>query len=340
VRISCLFAPTTETPAQIELAESLGYSCAYCYDAPLIGPDVYVTLALAAQRTRVIKLGTGMMIPRLRHVATTAAAFATLNRLAPGRIVMGVGSGFTGSLLLGQRPMRWADITEYVIAVRELLLGNEIIWDGAIVKLVPSPDFEASIPLELPVLIAGEGPKGQQAARQLGAGLCIGNPARGHAPAARDGFSWLASPMFGTVLDDGESPESDRAWAAAGAGVAIVYHAIYESQGAGGLDKLPGGAEFRERIEAVPSERRRHLLHRGHGHAPNQIDSECIPRSMLSSMAIVGTPDEVRQTVTDYAGFGITEVLFNPSGPAIARELERFAQAVGLSDGTATLLGV
>ena len=187
MRISCIFAPTSETPAHIEVAESLGYHCAYSYDSPAIGPDVYVTLALAAQRTRTIRLGTGMMIPRLRHVVTTAAAHATLDRLAPGRIVMGVGSGFTGSRLLGQRAMRWQDIKDFVVAVRTLLRGEEIEWDGALVSLVPSPDFARSLPLELPVIVAADGPRGRQTARDLGAGLCMG------AFEPQDGFDWLAT---------------------------------------------------------------------------------------------------------------------------------------------------
>jgi 5,10-methylenetetrahydromethanopterin reductase len=321
MRISCIFGPTTETPAHIELAESLGYHCAYCYDSPALGADVYVTLALAAERTRTIRLGTGMMIPRLRHVMTTAAAYATLHRLAPGRVVMGVGFGFTGSRLLGQRAMRWQDIKDYVLAVRALLRGEELEWEGALISLVPSPDFEKSLPLDLLTIVAADGPKGHQVARDLGAGLCMG------VPVPQEDFDWLAAPLFGTVLEPGELPESDRVWDAVGAGVALVYHLVYEFSGAQGVDELPGGKEWRERIETIPAERRHLELHRGHGHRANDIDCQFLPRSMTCELAAVGDADTIRQSVADLAQLGLTELLFNPLGPGIPRELECFAEA-------------
>jgi 5,10-methylenetetrahydromethanopterin reductase len=48
--ISCGFPPGPDTPAHIELAESLGYARAWCYDSPVFYRDVWMTLALAATR--------------------------------------------------------------------------------------------------------------------------------------------------------------------------------------------------------------------------------------------------------------------------------------------------
>jgi 5,10-methylenetetrahydromethanopterin reductase len=252
---------------------------------------------------------------------TTAAALATLNCLAPGRIAAGVGTGFTGSRLLGQPPMRWRDVYEYVSALRALLRGEEASWDGAPIRLVPSPDFERSLPVEIPIVVAADGPKGRQVARDLGAGLCTTEPA------FHEGFESLATTFFGTVLEEGESPESDRVFAAAGPGASIVYHAIYHFQGAAGIDRLPGGAAWRERIEAFPADRRHLEIHRGHGHLVNELDSELIPREMVSGLTVTGTADEVRESVAKLGAMGITEVLFNPAGADIPRELERFAEA-------------
>ena len=49
--ISCVFAPSLETPAHIELAERLGYRRAWCYDSPALCADPWMVLALAAART-------------------------------------------------------------------------------------------------------------------------------------------------------------------------------------------------------------------------------------------------------------------------------------------------
>src|SRR5262249_56941275 len=49
--ISCVFAPSLDTPAHIELAERLGYRRAWGYDSPGMYADPGVVLALAAGRT-------------------------------------------------------------------------------------------------------------------------------------------------------------------------------------------------------------------------------------------------------------------------------------------------
>ena len=46
--ISCVFAPSLDTPAHIELAERLGYRRAWCYDSPAMYADPWMVLALAA----------------------------------------------------------------------------------------------------------------------------------------------------------------------------------------------------------------------------------------------------------------------------------------------------
>src|SRR5579884_4283101 len=104
MEISCAFATSLDTPDHIVLAEQLGYRRAWCYDSPALYPDVWVTLALAAERTSRIGLGPSVLIPSLRHVLTNASAIATLEHLAPGRVVVAIGSGFTGRRALGKPP--------------------------------------------------------------------------------------------------------------------------------------------------------------------------------------------------------------------------------------------
>src|SRR4051812_5807656 len=114
MQISCAFATSPETPEHIVLAEQLGFERAWCYDSPALYPDVWVTLARAAERTQRIGLGPGVLIPSLRHVMVNAAAAATLVQLAPGRVAIAVGSGFTGRLTMGQRPLRWRFVAAYI----------------------------------------------------------------------------------------------------------------------------------------------------------------------------------------------------------------------------------
>jgi probable F420-dependent oxidoreductase len=61
--------------------------------APSAELDVVATLALLASRTSRIKLGPSVFLLNLRHPLVAAKAFATLDYLAHGRIVMAVGTG-------------------------------------------------------------------------------------------------------------------------------------------------------------------------------------------------------------------------------------------------------
>ncbi len=56
----------------------------------------------------------------------TANAFASLNKLAPGRIDFGVGTGFTGRRAMGLGAVKLADMEEYVRVVRALLRGETV----------------------------------------------------------------------------------------------------------------------------------------------------------------------------------------------------------------------
>src|SRR5262249_52750045 len=128
--LSCAFATSMATPDHVAMAESLGYERAWFYDSPALYPDVWVTLARAAERTTQIGLGPGVLIPSLRHPMTNAAAIATLVDIAgPGRVAVAVGTGFTGRFALGKRPLRWADVADYVRALRGLLRGETVTWD-------------------------------------------------------------------------------------------------------------------------------------------------------------------------------------------------------------------
>ncbi|MGV0036372.1 MAG: LLM class flavin-dependent oxidoreductase [Candidatus Azotimanducaceae bacterium WSBS_2022_MAG_OTU7] len=83
-------------------------------------------MALAAANTSSIRLGTGVLIPSNRIEPVTANAFATLNKLAPGRIDFGVGTGFTGRRTMGLKPIPLAKMQRYIKRVQSMLLGETV----------------------------------------------------------------------------------------------------------------------------------------------------------------------------------------------------------------------
>src|SRR3954465_8558204 len=108
--ISCGFATAADPPDPGAFAEQLGFQRAWLYDSPALYPEVFMALARCAERTTRIGLGPGVMIPSLRQPMLAAASIVELESLAPGRVVVGVGSGFTGRMTLGKRPLAWATV--------------------------------------------------------------------------------------------------------------------------------------------------------------------------------------------------------------------------------------
>ena len=322
--ISCAFPPVPETADQIALAEQLGYRRAWVYDTPALQLDVWATLARAAERTTRIELGSGVLIPSLRHVLVTAAAVATLVQLAPGRVNVGIGSGFTGRLAMGQRPNSWTFVAQYIRQLKALLAGEIVDVDGAPVQMLHGPGQAPTRPIHVPIVVGTGGPKGEAVARELGDGIFTVVPV--------PGFPWAALLTFGTVLDAGESPDSERVLLAAGAGAGVVYHRAFDLPGAPGrpgMAELPGGDVWRAAIEAIPPRERHLRTHRGHLTFPNEIDRKVLTGDFIRRYTFTGEASVLRARLDDLAARGVTEIAFQPAGPDIPRELGAFAKMAG-----------
>src|SRR6478609_2602011 len=110
-------------------AEELGFSHAWFYDTQMLSADCFVAMGAAAVKTRHIRLGTGVLIPSNRIAPVAANAFATLNKLAPGRIDFGVGTGFTGRRAMGFGAMKVKDMETYIAQVYGLLRGETVEFE-------------------------------------------------------------------------------------------------------------------------------------------------------------------------------------------------------------------
>jgi len=321
MRISCAFGPSSRTVEHIALAEELGYDRAWVYDSPGVYLDAWATLALAAQRTERIGLGTGVATPSLRHPLVVAAAIATVEDLAPGRVAAGFGAGASARWLLGQSAMRWAEVGAYVAAVRGLLRGEQVEWEGRRIAMMQPPGWGPARPLDVPVMIAAEGPKGLAVAREHGDGVST------FVNAAPREFDWIMRLVFGTVLEDGEALDSDRVVDAVGAIAGLGYHATYEWQGPEAVRGLPNGEGWLDTVLAVPEAERHLAVHEGHGVVVNDIDRKYVPRELGAASTWVGTVADLRAKVEELAADGVTEVTYQPGGADVARELRTFAEA-------------
>src|SRR5215475_8430158 len=123
------FASNLDAWKTVKRAEELGISHAWFYDTQMLSPDIFAVMALAAEHTSKIKLGMGVLVPTNRIAPVTANGLATLNKLAPGRIIFGVGTGFTARNTMGLGPMKLGEFREYLRVVQTLLKGESVEWE-------------------------------------------------------------------------------------------------------------------------------------------------------------------------------------------------------------------
>ncbi len=259
--ISIALPPSKEFPEYARHAERLGYSRVWAFDSPALYTDIWIALARAAEATNSIGLGTGVAIPSLRHVMVTASAIASIEELAPGRLVVALGTGFTARNTMGKRGMRWADLELYANQLRGLLHGDVVMVDDGACQMIHSAHLAPARPIQVPVLLAPIGPKGMAAARRSGDGaVLVGLPAEPPEP------SWGICALLasGTVLRPGEDHTSERVRDAGGPIFVTSYHGVWEWAPAA-VAGMPGGTEWLARIGADRVEGQRHLaVHEGH----------------------------------------------------------------------------
>ena len=186
------------------LAEELGFRAVWCPEIPAFGHDIWITLARIAENTTRLKFGPSVLIPSYRHPVAQASAIATLEQIAPGRLLVGFGTGFTGRAGMGKKPLKLADMRAHIEQVKALLRGDVADIDGGLAKILASDGWLPDRPINVPVYMAGQGPKARALARQITDGLiCLGGP--------EQGFETCLVSTNGTVLDDDEDITSPRA---------------------------------------------------------------------------------------------------------------------------------
>ena len=169
----------------VQRAEELGFSHAWFYDTQMLCADCFVAMGAAAVKTSRIRLGTGVLIPSNRIAPVTAGAFASLNKLAPGRIDFGVGTGFTGRRAMGFGAMKLRDMESYLHTIYGLLREETVpfTFEGQQTKIrFLNPDLgliNTRDPIALH--ISAYGPRAQALTAKLKAGWLnfVGDPNSG-----------------------------------------------------------------------------------------------------------------------------------------------------------------
>jgi 5,10-methylenetetrahydromethanopterin reductase len=172
--------PGPRTAEYALLAEDLGFRAVWCPEVPAFGHDIWVTLARIAEKTNRIKFGPAVLIPSYRHPMAQASAIATLEQIAPGRLMVGFGTGFTGRAGMGKKPLSLASMRTHIGQVKALLRGDIADIDGGLAQILASYGWLPDRPINVPIYMAGQGPKARALAKEITDGLIsLGGPAEG-----------------------------------------------------------------------------------------------------------------------------------------------------------------
>jgi 5,10-methylenetetrahydromethanopterin reductase len=326
MKLSVAMPPGPDSVELAKLAHDIGYDRLWLYDSAALYEDIWITLARVAEHTP-IDIGTAVLVPNLRHVMTTASAIATIERLAPGRLVCGWGTGATARWVLNQKAVSWSAMRRYLTQLHALLRGDVVEVDGEQCQMIHHPRWAIERPIRTPQVLSALGPKGTEIARELiESGVVDGLISMGPA----SGFDWHVRMTAGTVLDPGESIDDERVKLALGPWYVVRYHGVWQAY-PDAVGNLPLGAEWVAGINAERPEGQRHLaVHEGHV-------TDVMPRdraqldaagAALATTGWAGTRDEVRAKAEAAVADGASEILYTPAGPDPVRELRAFAQAV------------
>jgi 5,10-methylenetetrahydromethanopterin reductase len=318
-------------------------------DSQMIWSDVYALLALAADRTTTMQVGTGVAVAPTRPAPVTAAAMATINELAPGRTFCGIGTGNTAMRTMGHKPMRIAEFEEYLETLGPLLRGEEaeFAWrgDSAPVRhLMPDHGFVRFEP-RIPVYVSAFGPRALALAARLGDGLITSVPpdpvavgalraklsdAAGREPTV--GEFPIATLTTMLVLDEGESPGSQRCRRETGAFAIAGLHYAYEQWSQFGRRPNSHLADiwddYTAMLAEVPEERRHQRIHLGHNCWVIPEEEQFVTEELITRTCLVGTAAELAVRIGELEAAGLDQLVLLPPLDAKESVIERVAAEV------------
>jgi 5,10-methylenetetrahydromethanopterin reductase len=330
--------------------ENLGYDSAWVADSQMMYSDVYMVCALAAQQTKRLRIGPGTAICGTRIPPVQVAAMATLNRMAPGRVFLGIGTGNTAMRTMGQKPMKIAAFGEYLRVMRALL--DDQVVDYAFegrpkpIKMLRHETRFMNLLPRIPMYVSGFGPRAMGLAGEHGDGLVFAIPPRGvpvqdalghvRQGAARSGRDMAgfrnATLTSVALLEPGEAADSDRIKRTVGANVMASVYYFYDVVHETGIEP----PDFLKRIwkpycalvEQTPPAHRHFRTHEFHYTDLHPGEAELIDEQLIRDTCLVGTADELVERIRGLERDGLEEVVIAVGNETKWRLAEEFSRTV------------
>ena len=317
--------PIPEAIEYVRYAEERGFEAVWQADSRLVR-DAVVPMAAFAANTETITIGSGVVDCWTRNPARLASTFSTLDDLAPGRIILGIGAWWEplASKVGVDRRRPLLAIRETVEACRALLADETVTYHGEFVHLDGVEldyVYQERRPKDVPIYIGATGDKMLELTGEIADGVVL---------------NYLVSPEYnrramdrladgaaraGRSLDDLDRPQlvvcsvaETRAEALDGARLMVTQY----------LGQQPHIMKASGVPESVLEEIGRVLTWPA-THEQVEAASKLVPDDIVQMICAAGTADEVREKVAQYMADGCTCPILYPLGPDIRLMIDTFA---------------
>ena len=320
----------------VKYAEDHGFSHAWLYDSQMLGSEVYAALALCADRTTTIKLGPGVTNPASRIAPLSACGMATINSLAPGRAIMGIGTGNTTRRTMGMPAAKVSELEEHVRICRDLFDGKITDYSEGerhrkIKFLNPNLGF-INVADRIPIYISASGPKVAQLAGKIADGVIlfgavhpdlvkwmIANVRQGAAAAGRDPDKIYVLSMTAFYLTDSDEQIETRAVREAVGPMVASSSNIFALSCHKDPTAIPGS--LRDELMAfagvyrepdAPIETRHLKLYEGYLQHLKDEHEALMTKKIIQATTLTGTKKEVLGMIEAMRDVGVHQVAIQP----------------------------
>jgi len=294
--------------AMAEAADGFGYDMVGIADTPGNAMDPWVATTLLAAQTRRARVAVCVSNLVTRHPAVSAASIASIELLAPGRAVLGIGVGHSGTRNLGAPSLPAAELAGGLVFVKELLRARPASYRGGTAHL---PWVKRSSP----VFLAASHPRSLKAAGAHADGVFINYGLGPEDVKESESIVAHAAQAAGRKPDDVEiwqiacldcGADGDASRRKIGAILAFVSAYVM------------GGGDLTRR--GAPPEHRAALgeLRRRYSTRPGEADAALVAELGLFDylsrrLAICGTPEECLAQVRAAQASGVRRLMFSVS---------------------------
>ena len=317
--------PLREAMEYARYAEDRGFEAVWQAESRLVR-EATVPMAAYAAVTERIKIAAGVIPIWTRNVGLLAATFSTLDELAPGRAVLGLGAWWEplASKVGVDRRRPLQAMREVVEATRRLLAMERVTYHGEFVHL---DDVEIDIvhgdrsPKHVPIYVGATGMKMMELAAEIGDGVVL-NYMVGpeYNRQAMDALA-VGAARAGRSLDEIDRPQlvvcsldADRDVALDRARELLTQYLGQQPHimKASGVD--PELVEAIGKVLTWPA-------------TPEQIHEamKLVPDDAVQMISASGTPDECRAKVAEYVANGATCPILYPLGDDVRLMIDTFS---------------